>query len=188
MEVPAVIEGILAWGRASLPGSVLGYLDTTFRVFAVAALFLVLERSAPVEKAQPRDRIYFNLRWMLVYTTMTALIMGLAFDRVLPPVRDALGGPWFRLARPDTVGGYFLNWMAFFFVFDFFYYWFHRMQHAHSLLWSQHFLHHTERSLNATTTQRHHWLEEPMRLLAIGIPSASGSVGVSQARLSSSDS
>ncbi len=44
------------------------------------------------------------------------------------------------------------------FVFDFFFYWFHRLQHS-PLLWPQHLLHHSDTALNVTTTQRAHFLE-----------------------------
>lgn len=43
-------------------------------------------------------------------------------------------------------------------VLDFFFYWFHRMQHS-GLLWPQHLLHHSDTTLNVTTTQRAHFLE-----------------------------
>jgi sterol desaturase/sphingolipid hydroxylase (fatty acid hydroxylase superfamily) len=171
VELLDAVEAWLEWARAALPPRVFSYLDVTLRMFAITALFLVLERFGPVERKQPRSRLFFNLRWMLVFSTLTALIMGLGFGRILPLVRGALGGPWLSLGRPDTIVGYIGNWLVFFLVFDFFYYWFHRMQHATSLLWRQHLLHHTERSLNVSTAQRHHWLEEPLRLLAIGIPS-----------------
>lgn len=41
---------------------------------------------------------------------------------------------------------------------DFFFYWFHRLQHS-GLLWPQHLLHHSDTALNVTTTQRAHFLE-----------------------------
>ena len=60
--------------------------------------------------------------------------------------------------------------MAFFFVYDFFYYWFHRLQHRWPFLWAQHKLHHSEEALNATTTFRHHWLEDLLRVFLIVLP------------------
>ena len=47
------------------------------------------------------------------------------------------------------------------FALDFFFYWFHRLQHS-SLLWPQHLLHHSDTALNVTTTQRAHFLEHLM--------------------------
>jgi sterol desaturase/sphingolipid hydroxylase (fatty acid hydroxylase superfamily) len=54
-------------------------------------------------------------------------------------------------------------------IIDFFYYWFHRWQHT-TLLWEQHKFHHSEKSLNVTSTRRVHWLEDPLLLLFLGLP------------------
>ena len=55
---------------------------------------------------------------------------------------------------------------------DFFYYWFHRLQHASRWLWAQHALHHSDECMNVTTTWRHHWLEMPMETVAVIVPAA----------------
>jgi len=55
-------------------------------------------------------------------------------------------------------------------VTDFFYYWQHRLQHKLPILWAQHSLHHSERSLNVTTNMRHHWLEPILQAVFIGLP------------------
>lgn len=56
------------------------------------------------------------------------------------------------------------------FIYDFFYYWFHRLQHTIPFMWDEHKLHHTEESLNVLTNLRHHWLEEVLRVPFITIP------------------
>jgi sterol desaturase/sphingolipid hydroxylase (fatty acid hydroxylase superfamily) len=53
---------------------------------------------------------------------------------------------------------------------DFFYYWLHRLQHASKWLWAEHALHHSEESLNVTTSIRHHYLEFPLTVLFVNIP------------------
>ena len=53
---------------------------------------------------------------------------------------------------------------------EFFYYWFHRAQHRFPFLWAQHRIHHSDLSLNVTTGNRHHWLEEPMRVFVVLLP------------------
>ena len=50
-------------------------------------------------------------------------------------------------------------------VFDFFYYWLHRLQHEVPALWEQHKLHHMDETLSCLTNLRHHWLEEEIALL-----------------------
>src|SRR5437667_12169870 len=40
---------------------------------------------------------------------------------------------------------------------DFFYYWFHRLQHASRWLWAQHALHPSDECMNRNQAQRAHW-------------------------------
>jgi len=42
---------------------------------------------------------------------------------------------------------------------DFFFYWFHRLQHGNTFLWQVHLLHHSDRTLNVTTNNRAHVFE-----------------------------
>jgi sterol desaturase/sphingolipid hydroxylase (fatty acid hydroxylase superfamily) len=53
---------------------------------------------------------------------------------------------------------------------DFFYYWLHRLQHASKWLWAEHALHHSEESMNVTTSARHHFLEFPLTVIFVNIP------------------
>jgi sterol desaturase/sphingolipid hydroxylase (fatty acid hydroxylase superfamily) len=57
------------------------------------------------------------------------------------------------------------------FVFDFFYYWFHRMQHTVPFLWRLHAVHHAIRELNATNAS-HHPSEEFLRIPLLLLPMA----------------
>jgi sterol desaturase/sphingolipid hydroxylase (fatty acid hydroxylase superfamily) len=70
-------------------------------------------------------------------------------------------------ATSSAVGLIFLNW----FVFDFFYYWFHRMQHSIPLLWRIHALHHSIRELNSVMCF-HHPIERLLRIIPITLPLA----------------
>lgn len=57
------------------------------------------------------------------------------------------------------------------FVFDFFYYWFHRMQHTVSFFWQFHKTHHSIENLNAIASY-HHLSEELFRIPFVTIPLA----------------
>lgn len=57
------------------------------------------------------------------------------------------------------------------FLFDFFYYWFHRVQHAAPLLWAFHSVHHSNRSINVLSCY-HHPLEDLWRLPLFLLPMA----------------
>lgn len=54
---------------------------------------------------------------------------------------------------------------------DFFYYWFHRLQHAVPFLWAFHSVHHANRSLNAVSCY-HHALEDVLRIPFFMLPMA----------------
>ncbi|MEE9338571.1 MAG: sterol desaturase family protein [Methylococcaceae bacterium] len=56
------------------------------------------------------------------------------------------------------------------FVSDFFYYWYHRAQHAMPFLWAIHELHHADSEMNATTSWRTHFLEQPVQLIVVSLP------------------
>ena len=56
-----------------------------------------------------------------------------------------------------------------FLIFDLFYYWFHRLQHAVPLLWQFHAVHHSIEELNATNCH-HHWTEGLLRMPLIILP------------------
>ncbi len=56
-------------------------------------------------------------------------------------------------------------------VFDFFYYWFHRMQHKITFFWEFHKVHHSIKNLNSVVSY-HHVLEELFRIPFITIPLA----------------
>lgn len=56
------------------------------------------------------------------------------------------------------------------FVFDFFYYWFHRLQHAVPILWRFHSIHHSIREMNAINNY-HHITEDLLRLPLVAVPS-----------------
>jgi len=57
-------------------------------------------------------------------------------------------------------------------VYDFFYYWLHRLQHTNSWLWEQHKLHHSDQALNVSTSFRVNWLEGFFKNLLVTIPMA----------------
>jgi sterol desaturase/sphingolipid hydroxylase (fatty acid hydroxylase superfamily) len=60
--------------------------------------------------------------------------------------------------------------VAYGFVQNLLYYWYHRAQHSFSFLWVIHELHHTDTAVNATTSLRTFWLEAPLQALLLAIP------------------
>jgi sterol desaturase/sphingolipid hydroxylase (fatty acid hydroxylase superfamily) len=136
------------------------------------ALFLVLERLIPARRNPHSREFAADIRANLAFIVLNpvALFLGALLSG---PVAGYLGGPHFRLDLTsfpgDPVSRFALAFVPMF-VFDFFYYWFHRCQHAWPWLWQVHRLHHSEAALNVTTNYRHHWLEEFFRAFLIFLP------------------
>ena len=137
----------------------------------VAVVFLIgllIERLLPAQRKQPLRHIAFNLGYVAFVIFLNTLILPPLMALMQPIVRAH--GLAIPLAFPDGAGWQVLQALAFFFIFDFFYYWFHRAQHTLAIAWPLHKLHHSEVSVNITTTLRHHWLEEPLRIWLILLP------------------
>jgi len=155
---------------------VLDFLRSTGSALAMVALVyagtIAAERLWPAERGQPWRRTGFNLVIGLLLFLISAVLVRLLQPLILPLITAPLGG-LLRIQLPDGVWGSFLQVMAYFLVYDFFYYWWHRAQHELLWLWPQHELHHSDTALNVTTSLRHHWLEDPLRVFAMAAPSVS---------------
>jgi len=134
----------------------------------IYCIVLVIESLIPAERNQPLRNIAFNIGYAFVFITLGSILSPL-LDPITKPIGAALkvGIP---VAFPDGLFGQILQILAFYFIFDFFYYWLHRAQHRFDWLWAQHKLHHSDASLNVTTAHRHHWLEVPLLGLAVWLP------------------
>ena len=137
-------------------------------VFLIYALGLLLERVALAQRNQPWRGIAFNVGYTVVLIFLTQLLVPPLVALTQPWI--AQHGGWLPIRLPDGLGWQLLQGLLYFLTFDFFYYWLHRAQHRFSLLWAQHKLHHSEVAVNVTTGQRHHFLEEPLRVFLLFLP------------------
>ncbi len=124
------------------------------------------------ELVKPGKRLHwptwlFNALYIPVYLTLAAV--------VLHPVAQLIGS---RLPsnvlglRLDGVGAMALagGVLMYLVLFDFFYYWFHRAQHAWPAMWRYHRFHHADCNVAVASATRHHWLEELMRYFFMSMP------------------
>ncbi|MCF6301432.1 MAG: sterol desaturase family protein [Proteobacteria bacterium] len=137
--------------------------------FAVYAVGLLIEYFAPAEKNQASENIRFNIVYTVFFITVNTFLFGFLIQ-IKSPLVEFFGGPFFALSFDASIGSQVLHVFSFLFIFDFFYYWFHRFQHKSTLLWAQHQFHHADTALNITTGNRHHWLEDSLRIFIILIP------------------
>jgi sterol desaturase/sphingolipid hydroxylase (fatty acid hydroxylase superfamily) len=63
-----------------------------------------------------------------------------------------------------------LHWIGAWVLTDFAYYWIHRMLHATRLGWALHAPHHSARQLSLVDSLRTSWGEQPVGILAYGVP------------------
>jgi sterol desaturase/sphingolipid hydroxylase (fatty acid hydroxylase superfamily) len=135
-----------------------GAIGFVLLMYIVLGAFEVL---APAESAQQTSRRGINVGISAIYLVFGGLL-----------VRE-LGRAISAGNHHATDGGLFLSLgliAAYGFIADFIYYWYHRAQHTFRFLWVIHELHHTDTTLNATTSLRTFWLEAPVQRLLIGIP------------------
>ena len=111
-----------------------------------------------------------TLLWYVVYSIVSVAIQATGISVVITLAQTWLGSPWVQLPVPHNAWTYTLLALLYFLTTDFFYYWFHRWQHTRAFLWEQHKFHHSEMSLNVTSTNRVHWLEGPLLILFLGLP------------------
>jgi len=84
---------------------------------------------------------------MLIFTGIVEFIpkllafVAFVYLHEISPLRDVIGRQWWA-------------WMVLFFLDDFAYYWFHRMNHEVRLLWAGHVPHHSSVKLNYATALR----------------------------------
>ncbi|MEZ5468750.1 MAG: sterol desaturase family protein [Lysobacterales bacterium] len=144
-------------------------LTGTDKIMMLCAIGLTVEYFRPAEKHQPASAILFNLIWIVNFVVMTNLAMMLV-GRLVPMGVAALGGPLFHIQFAEGWIGGLGQFFLLLLIHDFCYYWFHRCQHTWAWFWAHHKLHHTEVHMNATTSFRHHWMENVYRIPFIFIP------------------
>jgi sterol desaturase/sphingolipid hydroxylase (fatty acid hydroxylase superfamily) len=144
------------------------FLGDAKLVIVILLVGLLIERLRPAQRAQPFGNIAFNIAYIVFVIIVNLLLLAPLMALMQPIVQKH--GLHIPIHFPDGVGWQILQALAFFFVYDFFYYWFHRAQHTLSAAWPLHKLHHSDESVNVTTTLRHHWLEEPLRIWLILLP------------------
>lgn len=142
------------------------HISAAVLTVAVATLSLI-ERLCPAERGQSLRATVLNLQVMASFVVMTPILMALVAPMV-GAVRRVLGGPLFVIGAEGPVPTLAAT-LGYLLLFDLFYYWLHRVEHAWPVLWEEHKLHHSTPALNATAAAQH-WLDEPLKLVAITVP------------------
>ncbi len=161
--------------------TLLGYLTETFayaqayagRILAACIIVSALEFLLPRSRHSWVSRVRGALFWA-TYIAITALGItlfvrfwsGLGYKPLVHVDLSMLS----KSENPFTaaVGGI-LTSLIFVQIGEFFYYWFHRLQHSNSFFWRFHAEHHAIEEMNAFNSN-HHFTEELFRLPFVTIP------------------
>ncbi len=140
-------------------------------------LFLWMERKMPVQPDTPRANYWLNWRitcsnlllapgFAALVTLFTVYVAGTSG---LPSLEVSTLA--FSVGQPlaDTLLQGAVIFLTACFLGDFWYYWWHRLEHTVPFLWEMHKLHHSDENLNATTIYRSHFLEPAGQALIRGL-------------------
>ena len=136
---------------------------------AIIATGRLAERARPAVTS-PTSSVFFNLFYLAPSSLLHAISVP-AVAIMAVAMTNALGGGLFRL--PSSGWGLVPAIALYTLTMDFCEYVFHRAQHRFPVLWAMHSLHHSDRTLNVSTTQRHFWAEQAIKsatvYLAVGL-------------------
>lgn len=131
--------------------------------FILLGFALLCERIKPAQ-AQSLRSTRFNFLYTLFYLAIQTLIVPIVSSVTIVAV-NASGGGW--LVLPDSGWQLIAGVVLYTVTLDCMEYLFHRAQHRLPFLWSMHSLHHSDSALNATTTNRHFWGEQGLKMVSV---------------------
>ena len=140
-------------------------------LIAMLAVGLALERFIPACRPASSSTL-FNIPYsamMLLFSGAIAPLQVFIADTLVTWVgwRNLFD---LRFSAKDSILMSFAAMLLGALIIDFFFYWFHRLQHTSKLMWQIHLLHHTDTALNVATTQRVHFLEHVLSPIFITAP------------------
>jgi sterol desaturase/sphingolipid hydroxylase (fatty acid hydroxylase superfamily) len=123
-----------------------------------------VEHLCPPERRQPSQTVIINIGYAIVYSWVVFTLMPAASATSIIVV-NSLGGGFIVL--PEKGWGLLWAIPLYLLAMDFLEYTFHRAQHGWPFLWEMHSLHHSDTSVNVTTTPRHFWIEVIIKLIFV---------------------
>jgi sterol desaturase/sphingolipid hydroxylase (fatty acid hydroxylase superfamily) len=153
----------LSFGSAVLRHAIMSAVGFGFLVLPLATIEQLFPKTRPSLRSYVVGMAGWVLAWVLGYVVGIASEEAIGLLSLTPALVVKVSSYGMAIATPLIL----LN----LFVFDFFYYWFHRMQHGFAALWRLHAVHHSIRNLNAIMSF-HHPIEDLLRIVPITLPLA----------------
>lgn len=150
-----------------------GFTDYVWRIFYVSMFCLALELVLPANRVSLKSRLrgaYFWVAYIAIRTAFYTVFLALWGKLGFKPLFHIDFSPFTGASNPVEQ---ILWWIAVPIIItatgDFFYYWFHRLQHSSAFMWRFHEVHHSLREMSAWNSN-HHWTEEILRIPLVVIP------------------
>lgn len=93
-------------------------------------------------------------RWKDTGANIIIFIVNQLLEKTLYGAVGLIGLTLFHTLTPFSIPMTFWTWGLAFFVADFTYYWMHRLEHEHRILWASHSVHHSSEDYNLTVSMR----------------------------------
>ncbi len=93
-------------------------------------------------------------RWKDTGANVIIFIINQLLEKTVYGALGIIGLIPFQLLTPWTIPMNVWTWMLAFFAADFTYYWMHRLEHEHRILWASHSVHHSSEDYNLTVSMR----------------------------------
>jgi sterol desaturase/sphingolipid hydroxylase (fatty acid hydroxylase superfamily) len=138
------------------------------------ALITLLEFALPAAgPRKPFKGCIFDFNIGLLGNFVGVFLTGMVGTGVVS-LGGVLGVGWIdlRFGAGPSIGTILAAFLLSQFIWDFFYYWLHRLQHESPFLWQEHKLHHMDEQLCALTSLRQHWLDSLLIGSTVTIPMA----------------
>jgi len=168
-----VLTGLVAGGFIAAVMDVSTFSQETIKAFRIILMYLLpinlgmlalitlLEFALPAAgPRKPFKGYIFNFNIGLLGNLVGVFLTSVVGTGVVS-LGGVLGLGWIdlRFSAGHGIGAIFAAFLLSQFIWDFFYYWLHRLQHESPFLWQEHKLHHMDEQLCAFTSLRQHWLD-----------------------------
>ena len=135
------------------------FYDDFIFIYSLVALFAIVELIVNRANRPPLKDVIISFVGGILLLTLGTLVL-IKFRSWLP--LDLIKNSW--------IENKILYSLAFLFLIDFFYYFYHRLQHSNKFLWGIHKFHHSDSDMNVFTSQRSHFLEKALQVTLIVFP------------------
>lgn len=152
---------------------------TTVAIAIIVIFLSIIEKILPSNTAPSTENRLGNFYIFMICDVLIASAISFPIILFTQQIVQSFNGSFINFDLVNIANGYngitrlFLeNALSFvpLFLYDFFFYWWHRWQHTNPWIWQEHKLHHADACVNVTTSRRRHFLSAPLLRVFTNLP------------------